>query len=103
MEEREKDEASKLALVLLRSFKGWDQGRLARVIRIAPSQVSVYEQGRRSVPREVLEKVASAVDFPILLLDPLLRMIRSFLAASRGHARPDRVLADGFAMDLLIL
>jgi len=101
--ERKEDPEARLAMVLLRYAMNWDQSELAREARIAPSQVSVYDRGERAVPREVLEKVAVAADFPVPLLDPLLWTIRSFLAAAGGRSRVSRVLADSVMAELMAL
>jgi transcriptional regulator with XRE-family HTH domain len=97
------DPESRLALVLLRSSRLWDQAELARAARIAPSQLSVYERGERATPREVLEKAAEAAGFPVYLLDPMLSALRSFRAAARGRFRLDRVLAAVLAAEMIAL
>jgi transcriptional regulator with XRE-family HTH domain len=97
------DPESRLALVLLRSSKLWDQAELAQAARIAPSQISVYERGERATPRDVLERAAEAVGFPVHLLDPLLSALRSFRAAARGRRRPDRVFATALAAEMIAL
>jgi transcriptional regulator with XRE-family HTH domain len=97
------DVDAKLAVSLFRSFKDWDQGELARAARIAPSQLSVYLRGERAIPREVLERVADAAEFPRYLLAPLLRAIRSFRAAAQGLSRPERALEDVFLAGVLDL
>jgi tetratricopeptide (TPR) repeat protein len=97
------DPESRLALLLFRHALFWDQRDLARAARIAPSQLSVYEQGNRATPREILEKAAVAVGFPVFLLDPLLWALRSFLAVMRGRSRSARVFANGLFAELLAL
>jgi tetratricopeptide (TPR) repeat protein len=97
------DPESRLALLLFRHALFWDQQDLARAARIAPSQLSVYEQGGRATPREILEKAAVAVGFPVFLLDPLLWVLRSFLAVMRGKSRSARVFANGLFAELLAL
>jgi tetratricopeptide (TPR) repeat protein len=99
----ENDPESRLALLLFRHNLLWDQRDLARAARIAPSQLSVYEQGGRATPRENLEKAARAVGFPVDLLDPLLWDIRSFRAAARGRTRSARIFANGLFVELLAL
>jgi len=99
----DKDPASRLALVLLRSLKGWDQEELARASRTAPSQISIYERGVRVVPRDVLERVAAAANFPADLLDSLLWLLRSFVVSARGRSRTGRALADGAAAEVIAL
>jgi transcriptional regulator with XRE-family HTH domain len=95
------DPESRLALVLLRSSRLWDQAELARAARIAPSQLSVYERGERATPRDVLERAAEAAGFPVYLLDTLLSTLRSFRTVARGRLRPDRVLAAAFAAEMI--
>jgi tetratricopeptide (TPR) repeat protein len=102
-EEREVDAASRLALVLLRYLRDLDQGGLARAAGIAPSLISEYDRGKRTVPRRTLAKAAEAVDFPLHLLDPLLAELRSFLAAARGRPRSGRVPARRAATGLAAL
>ena len=102
MEEADKnDPESRLALVLLRSARLWDQAELARAAGIAPSQLSTYERGERATPREVLERAAEATGFPGYMLDPLLWIIRAFRAVARGRAHPSRALAAVFAAEVL--
>lgn len=94
------DPESRLALVLLRNFRLLEQREIARRLRMEPSQLSDYERGERAVPRDILEKVAAAVDFPLDLLDPMLRGIRSLWAAAKGRSRPSHVLADSLSTEL---
>lgn len=94
---------SRLAIILLRSLHGWDQKELAEAAQVAPSQVSVYETGGRAAPREFLEKISLAAGFPLYLLDPLLRFLRSFQAAARMRSRADRVLGEGAAAEIMEL
>ena len=97
------DPESRLALVLLRASRLWDQAELARAARIAPSQISVYERGERATPREVLERAADAAGSPVYLLDTLLWTLRSFRTVARGRSRPDRVFAAAFAAEMIAL
>ncbi len=101
--EKKDDPDARLAMVLLRYLRGWDQGELARAARIAPSQISVYDRGGRPVPRDVLERVAVAADFPLYLLDPLLRVLRSFRLAAQGRSRAERVMGDVISAELIAL
>ncbi|HEV8579848.1 MAG TPA: hypothetical protein VGX68_12300 [Thermoanaerobaculia bacterium] len=98
-----RDPESRLALVLFRHSLLMDQGPFARLARIHPSQLSVYERGERPTPRPVLEKAAAAAHFPVELLDALLWTIRSFRAAARGRSRAGRVFADGVSTELIAL
>ena len=99
-EEKDVDVPAQLAMVLLRFTNEWDQAGLAKASRTAPSQISAYHRRWLSVPREVLERIAEAADFPAHLLEPLLRELRSFLAASRARSRVDRVISEGAATEL---
>ena len=71
--------------------------------RAAVSQVSLYDRGERTLPRQVLERAADECGFPRALLDPARRAIRSFRAAARGWSRAARVLAETFFTELLEL
>jgi transcriptional regulator with XRE-family HTH domain len=97
------DPEARLALVLFRHSLLLDQREFARAAGIAPSQLSVYERGERPAPRPVLEKAALAADFPVELLDTLLRGLRAFRAAARGRSRADGVFAAGMAAELIDL
>lgn len=101
MKEKKIDIPALLALVLLRFRKRWDQAGLAKASRTSPSQISAYHRGLESVPREVLERAAEAADFPAHLLDPLLRELGSFVAASQGRSRVDRVISRGAVAELM--
>jgi tetratricopeptide (TPR) repeat protein len=107
MEDMEKNQGrdavpSKLAMVLLRYLKDWDQAGLAEASKTAAGQISAYHHGRR-VPREVLERIAAAADFPSHLLGPLLRALRSFVVAGKGRSRVDRVIVEGTVAELTAL
>lgn len=97
------DPESRLALVLLRASRLWDQAELAQAARIAPSQISLYERGERPTPRDVLERAAEATGYPVYLLDPMLSALRSFRAATRARARPNRVFGAVLAAEILAL
>ena len=98
------DPEARLAMVLLRYLRGWrTHGQLAKAAGIGRSQVSTYDEGKRAIPREALEKVAAAAGFPAYLLDPLLRGLRSFRAAARGRSRAGRIFGDGVSADLIVL
>jgi hypothetical protein len=100
-EESLADLTTRLAMILFRRAGRLSQGDFARITRVAASLVSVYDRGKRPLPKKTLEKIAARLDFPSHLVDPLLREIRSFLLAWRGRARSDRTLEDGFVMELL--
>jgi transcriptional regulator with XRE-family HTH domain len=93
-----------LALVLLRWARGWwDQATLAAQAGFLPSQVSMWERDDRDVPVSALEKTADATGFPRHLLEPVLRLLRSFRAAARGKSRPARMLAQVSVAELFPL
>ena len=96
------DPEARLAMVLFLHLGGWrTHAQLANAVGIARSQVSEYFEGKRPISRQALEKVATASGFPVHLLDPLLREIRSFWAAGRGRSRAGRVFAGGVAIELM--
>jgi len=95
---------TKLAMVLFLHLGGWKtHAQLAEAAGLARPQVSLYFEGKRAIPRDALEKVAAAAGFPVYLLDPLLRELRSFLAAAQGRSRASRIFADGDAAELIVL
>lgn len=98
---KQNDPDARLAAVLLRYLHGWDQAEMARAAHIAPSQVSVYDRGERAIPRDVLERMAEAAGFPVHLLDPLLRGLRSFRAAARGRSRQEALLEERLVTELI--
>ena len=93
-----------LILVLLRWARGWwDQATLAAKAGFHPSQVSMWERDHRDVPVAALETTADATGFPRHLLDPALRVLRSFRLAARGKSRPARTLAQVSIVELFPL
>src|ERR1700681_1486335 len=105
MEEgKRNDPEARLAMVLFFHLGGWKtHAQLAKAAGLARPQVSLYFEGKRAIPRDALEKIAAAAGFPVYLLDPLLRELRSFLAAARGRSRASRIFAEGDAAELLVL
>ncbi len=98
------DPDARLAMVLMRYLRGWwEQAKLAAAARFLPSQVGMWDRGERTVPRWALERTAEATDVPRYLLDPLLRMLRSFRLAARRRPRADRVLAEVLTVELFLL
>src|SRR5262245_58726130 len=73
------------AFVLLRYWQGRkDQAQFAGEAGIRPSLLSLYDQGKRTVPIPALEKSARASDVQPFLLPSLLRSLRSFRLAAEG-------------------
>jgi hypothetical protein len=101
MTERKGDPDKRLAFVLLRYFKYWDQGDLSREARISPNQISLYDQGYRTVPDDVMDRAAKAVGFPVFLLPYLLKAIRAFRLLAEGKWKTGRVLGGDLATGLL--
>jgi tetratricopeptide (TPR) repeat protein len=99
--ERKGDPDKRLAFVLLRYFMYWDQADLSREAGISQSQISLYDQGRRTVPDAVLERTARAAGFPVFLLPFLLRAIRGFRLLAAGRWQIGRVFAGELATGLL--
>jgi transcriptional regulator with XRE-family HTH domain len=99
----EVDQESRLLYVLFRHAMNMDRAEFGAATRTAVSQVSLYDRGERTLPRDVLERAADECGFPRALLEPALRAIRSFRAASRGWSRAQRVLTERFFAELLEL
>ena len=97
------DQEARLLYVLLRYAMNMDLAEFGAATRTAPSQVSLYDRGERTLPREVLERAADACELPRALLEPAMRAIGSFRAASRGWSRAERVLTETFFAELLEL
>lgn len=97
------DQEARLLYVLLRHAMDLDRTEFGAATRTAVSQVSLYERGERTLPQDVLERAADECGFPRALLEPALRMIRSFRVASRGWSRAQRVLTEKFFAELLEL
>jgi transcriptional regulator with XRE-family HTH domain len=99
---RKEDRARSLAMVLLRYRRGWyEKQKLAQEAGFTPSQVSMWELGERPLSAEALERTAEATGFPPHLLDPLMRGLRSFLAASEGRSLPARALEDATSAEMV--
>jgi transcriptional regulator with XRE-family HTH domain len=104
MKRNEQDpSAESLALVLIRHLRNLEQGEVARLAGMSPSQLSDYERSERPVPREVLERVAQVADLPVTMLDALVWILRSFRAAANARSREGRALADSIATELIAL
>jgi tetratricopeptide (TPR) repeat protein len=95
------DRDARLVYVLLRYETDLDQAGFAALTRTSESQVSLYLRGERSVPQEILERAAEALDFPASLLRPARRAVRSLRVAAKGWSRADRALAETVSTELL--
>ena len=54
-----------LALTFLREAAGWSQREVAAVVGVSAALLSHYEQGRKRVGREVVERIAGAMGFGV--------------------------------------
>jgi transcriptional regulator with XRE-family HTH domain len=61
--------ALSLALTMLREAAGWSQKELAAVAGISTGQLSLHEQGKKPLRREVLEAFARPMEFSVELVD----------------------------------
>lgn len=97
--------ALRLALVVLRTLRGWTQGELAQATGMAPSVLSEYETGKRNPSRKAVERAARAAGVSLPLLDTLLPTLRllvravdnpepSSLATLHAHALAERLRAE---------
>jgi transcriptional regulator with XRE-family HTH domain len=75
---------SAIAIVVLRSLRGWDQAGLAQATGLSVSSISRYENGKSVPPRRTFERIVAAVGVPIPMADRLLAWIRSARAALAG-------------------
>lgn len=76
-----------LAVWFLRAIHNWTQQELAQASGVHQSRISLYEAGRRTPSRATLERLAAGARFPMYLLDRLIDVFRSALAAA-GLALP---------------
>ncbi len=91
-------------MVLLRHRRGWyEKQELAQAAGFTPSQVSMWELGERPIPMDVLERTAAVTGFPLQLIDPLIRGLRSMLIAAEGRSKSIHALVDRFAVELVVL
>ncbi len=76
-----------LAVWFLRAARNWTQKELAEASGVHQSRISLYEAGRRTPSRDTLARLAAGARFPLYLLDRLIAVFRSALAAA-GPALP---------------
>jgi len=78
-----------LALTVLRVVRGWNQDDLAKASGIRNSAVSDYERGRKVPELKTLERLVSAMGYPLSAID----QVRVFVEALRsGRALFDSAL-----------
>jgi transcriptional regulator with XRE-family HTH domain len=71
-----------LAVWFLRAAHNWTQKELAEASGVHQSRISLYEAGRRTPSRDTLARLAAGARFPMYLLDRLIAVFRSTLAAA---------------------
>jgi transcriptional regulator with XRE-family HTH domain len=78
-----------VALAVLRVVRGWNQDDLAKASGVRNSSVSDYERGRKVPELKTLERLVSAMGYPLSAID----QARVFIAALRsGSALFDAAL-----------
>ena len=75
----------RIAIVLLRSLRGWDQKDLAEVLGTSASSISRYESGETVPPDRTFDQIVAVVGLPAPLTARLFAWIR---AARAGIAKP---------------
>ncbi|HKI00576.1 MAG TPA: helix-turn-helix transcriptional regulator [Thermoanaerobaculia bacterium] len=76
----------RLAVAMLRAFRGWSQAELADATGLGASAVSRYESGAQTPTPQTLNRIAAAVGLPSLLATGLLSWIRAARSARAGNA-----------------
>jgi len=99
MESPESVRDLKVAVSFLRWLRGWNQKELAGAAGLDPSQISLYEQGKKIPSQKTLERLLAAVGVPFVLFDRLLALLEVVRSTVDGQS-PDLDLpevADGAA------
>jgi transcriptional regulator with XRE-family HTH domain len=71
-----------LALLILRTIRGWKQHDLARAAQVRDNSVSEYENGRRVPDQETLRHLVEAMGYSLATLDRARHLVG--LARSEG-------------------
>jgi Helix-turn-helix domain len=98
--ERRSPEDVRVAIVFLRSLKGWSQARLAAELGMSASSVSRWETGETVPPDKVWDQVVVTVGLPPSWVDRMFTLIRTIRAVIEDPASaydPDWTL-DGIAL-----
>jgi hypothetical protein len=89
----------RLVVIFLRSLRFWDRTKLATESGLSRNTVDACELGGRC-SRRTLERIAAAVGFPTVLLDPLLALFRRLrILWEQGEPQPERLAAIGDEAD----
>jgi hypothetical protein len=100
--EKRSPEDVRVAIVLLRSLKGWSQARLAAELGMSASAVSRWEKGETVPPDKLWDQVVMTVGLPPVWVDRMLVLIRSMRTAIEDPSTasdPYRTL-DGIALQV---
>jgi transcriptional regulator with XRE-family HTH domain len=74
----------RVAVVFLRSLRGWSQTEMARAAGMDKSRISLYEQGRKVPSPRSLGKLVAAAGLPL----PVFESVVSFIRRVRAAAAP---------------
>ena len=102
MTEKRSPEDVRVAIVLLRSLKGWSQARLAAELGMSASTVSRWEKGETVPPDKLWDQIVMPVGLPPVWVDRMLVLIRSMRTAIEDPSTasdPYRTL-DGIALQV---
>jgi transcriptional regulator with XRE-family HTH domain len=81
VDERRDPEDLRVAVVVLRSLRGWDQQKLADMLGMSGSSISRYESGETVPPDRVWEQILAVVGLPAPQTDRLFAWLRASRAA----------------------
>jgi len=91
----QRDQADwRIAIVILRTLRGWDQVDLAEAADLSPSSISRYEGGDTIPSLRTFERIVAAVGLPVHLVDRLFAWIRSARAAMAGSTEDTEEVID---------
>lgn len=71
-----------VALTVLRVVRGWNQDDLAKASGVGNSAVSDYERGRKVPELKTLERLVSAMGYPLSAIDQARMFIESLRSGS---------------------
>jgi transcriptional regulator with XRE-family HTH domain len=77
-----------LALTVLREAAGWSQKELAAAAAVSTGQLSLHEQGKKPLRRELLEAFAKAMDFLVEAVDFAVLAATVLRSPGAGEAPP---------------
>jgi transcriptional regulator with XRE-family HTH domain len=88
-EKKADKDALRLAVTMLRAFRGWSQSELAAAAGLGASAVSRYESGAQEPSRRTFDRIVAAVGVRPLLVRSLLTWIRKARAEVMGGEFPN--------------